>query len=1467
MDRVNLLILDECHHCTGNSNYARIMRDFYHALPVDARPKVLGLTASPLINLKINVSNDQLEDQLRGLERLVDARIISPEDIALKDVDVQMVQYEHDSINSYQPLPLLPDALNHARKKEFRRFHIIYDELGPFIVNLFCERLLATLERNAYESETEEEFCIALEYLRSVVAHCNDESNADLANSGRTSKVRALESLLLTLVCDCPDSVGIVFVKTRATAIALHHYIQHQADLEADKSEQAMHIGNGIGKDVDPTELAAYSDLERDSSLMPTACSPPRAVPDTSYDQFADAMDDEDFVEVAPSINLEHDLRHLAVHDNEPEVTAMDADDQFADADSEDDTTRCAVVQATNRRATMSDQALPYISDASDGGLEGLSEDMQPTKRPPNLCYKTLRSDILVRQQAKVLSSHNERAVDVGHEARIQRVINRLRQSEINILFATSVVEEGVDVRACSFIIAFDEIITTKSYVQMKGRARQLHSKFFAFQNSLPLRGKSVEDSHTLEMRLTNHMAQRTTRSLHVTRSSQKDSQGLTIATAWFQTKHAVLSISNAKSLLYRYMASVPFEAAVRSSRISLQAHMPLFDYESKRLILPAHISSLSHRIVSLPESYVGLCKRDMEMHLCFLACARLHELGLLNDRLLPICKDSAIKDVLKPIQPIKSLKDIPHNRVSCLGRKKRRIEPSKAVNNLVSQEVEVFVYPIIHTGNFFNAYRATLGSNHIDLAIVTLEPLDESVTAFAITSQHPQFKDVCLRFGAMRKSVLSRAELDATRQFFRIVYAARWKASNCYYRCRREADPVRLHRSRHYTIGCVDSYGNLLFKYMDSIIRDSGRNEEQRIDAVRQLSTENQLAVPRIWRPLYDLSARYIVYGPAGESASFRFPDRDEATNLLTYQDYFRVKKNVHLEASSPLFHAQQVWRFPRKSSTMLEKWNDGFAHKDATPDFHAYCHGLCSTKLPQCQFEEMPGLADSGLFLLSTFLPQLLYQFERLAMAFDFKTFCLEHLPVLGSVLRQLTIDDITLVLTAKSCAEPQSYEKLEWLGDAVLKLVHTDCVVKSRELKDIVHSLHEGQLDYVRSALGENKRFAEICKALSIDNFIMTASLSRGKWIPAPLELVPFAGDTLTGRKGSESNEKLYADVVEALLGLVYLKSGFQAALKVAQEMQATIPWIENDTSDHLKENQVENADLVRHIATLSGYWFDSCHHLAIQALTHPTVWDTESPSYQKLEWIGDAVLSLATRDWILRHFPDLEVGEMVAIESALVCNESLGFLSFEGDLVRHMRHNDSALPNRLDDYVFTVRVCEKGLWGSDPPKCIADILEAVLGAIHVHGGLAQSQKAALHILQPVLDLMSNQCSIIRESYFTRHPKSRVHELSGELVSIAVENESDFYSDAMRNHSVWTGDEWRQAQRGGHHFISSLRCGDVCLIAVVGRSGSIAINHAWALVLAVLNANLDVLDRLKAIRTKLQINHGEILRMATK
>lgn len=60
------------------------------------------------------------------------------------------------------------------------------------------------------------------------------------------------------------------------------------------------------------------------------------------------------------------------------------------------------------------------------------------------------------------------------------QVINSFKNNN-NILITTQVAEEGLDIPVCKYVIRMDKIDTLKSFVQSRGRARDLKSNFFYF--------------------------------------------------------------------------------------------------------------------------------------------------------------------------------------------------------------------------------------------------------------------------------------------------------------------------------------------------------------------------------------------------------------------------------------------------------------------------------------------------------------------------------------------------------------------------------------------------------------------------------------------------------------------------------------------------------------------------------------------------------------------------------------------------------------------------------------------------------------------------------------------------------------------------------------------------------------------------------------------------------------------------
>lgn len=79
------------------------------------------------------------------------------------------------------------------------------------------------------------------------------------------------------------------------------------------------------------------------------------------------------------------------------------------------------------------------------------------------------------------------------------QVLRKFRAHETNLLIATSIVEEGVDIPKCNLVVRFDLPTEYRSYVQSKGRARAPVSNYIMLADS--------ERTRTFEEDLTTYKA------------------------------------------------------------------------------------------------------------------------------------------------------------------------------------------------------------------------------------------------------------------------------------------------------------------------------------------------------------------------------------------------------------------------------------------------------------------------------------------------------------------------------------------------------------------------------------------------------------------------------------------------------------------------------------------------------------------------------------------------------------------------------------------------------------------------------------------------------------------------------------------------------------------------------------------------------------------------------------------------
>ena len=162
---------------------------------------------------------------------------------------------------------------------------------------------------------------------------------------------------------------------------------------------------------------------------------------------------------------------------------------------------------------------------------------------------------------------------------------------------------------------------------------------------------------------------------------------------------------------------------------------------------------------------------------------------------------------------------------------------------------------------------------------------------------------------------------------------------------------------------------------------------------------------------------------------------------------------------------------------------------------------------------------------------------------------------------------------------------------------------------------------------------------------------------------------------------------------------------------------------------------------------------------EALTHSSYANEHRDKHirhnERLEFLGDAVLSIVVADYIFKNCPNLPEGELTKLRSALVCEKALYKFGKQID---------------LGSYLFLSKG-EKNGGGADRPSIVSDAFEAVIAAIYLDGGIEPARK---HILRFVVPEVKNQNKKPFKDYKTTLQEI-VQKNPGEKIEYKLESES--------------------------------------------------------------------------------------------
>jgi ribonuclease-3 len=148
-------------------------------------------------------------------------------------------------------------------------------------------------------------------------------------------------------------------------------------------------------------------------------------------------------------------------------------------------------------------------------------------------------------------------------------------------------------------------------------------------------------------------------------------------------------------------------------------------------------------------------------------------------------------------------------------------------------------------------------------------------------------------------------------------------------------------------------------------------------------------------------------------------------------------------------------------------------------------------------------------------------------------------------------------------------------------------------------------------------------------------------------------------------------------------------------------------------------VSHQPVIEQAASVLGYRF-SRESLLTEALTHASVAGHRLQSNERMEFLGDAILGFVVCEYLFHTFPDLLEGELTKIKSAVVSRRVCAKISHQINLAEMLSLG-------------------KGMAGrpSLPNSVAAAVLESIIAAIYLDGGLEPARHFILQHMKPFID----------------------------------------------------------------------------------------------------------------------------------
>ncbi|KAJ3679169.1 hypothetical protein LUZ60_017180 [Juncus effusus] len=938
---------------------------------------------------------------------------------------------------------------------------------------------------------------------------------------------------------------------------------------------------------------------------------------------------------------------------------------------------------------------------------------------------------------------------------KMNAIVQRFCSGEVNLLVATSVAEEGLDIQTCCLVIRFDLPETITSFIQSRGRARMIKSKYiFLLEKDNQQHEKLIETYRSGENKMNNEIGKRT---------SSETFEPLEELTYKVESTGASISTGSSVSLLNRYCGNLPRD--IYFTPIPNYIYMDDLQGVICRIILPPNAAV--RQVDSEPCPSKDLAKRNA----CLIACERLHDLGALNEYLLPdvVSKKSGASSHLSTASNTtedENMREELHEmRVPEILKQSWPSDINN--NNKVTMHFYYIEFMPVPNDRDYRMFGLFLTSKlpdeaeelKVDLHLYHGRIVRTGLRHLGLMSFNPDQMKIAQQFQEMwLKAILDRSEFASERvSLGKLEALFRHEGSTFYLLL-----PVKQQNYGESHNKLLVDWDTMRLCLSSPVFGNDANNQLLRGDCANSddcLRLKNGVFKKR------DLVGS-LVYMP--HNGLFFFVDgilhEMDASSAIqssgTFNEYFKDKFNVQLlHPEQPLLKAKQLFNMRNLLHNRVQDKTDA---RKLEEHFVELPPEICCLKI-------LGFSKDIGSSL--SLLPSLMHRLENLLVAIELKHLMLSSYPQAS----QIPANSILEAITTEKCMERFSLERFEVLGDAFLKYTVGRHSFLSYE------SLDEGQLTRKRSSIVNNQNLYELAVQKKLQVFIRDQLFDPSQFFPlgrpcpniCSIETKSFIhsrkpnstpNSTPTYSEKPEKctgshhwlHRKTIADVIESLVGLFLVESGFRSAI-------AFLKWIGIETEFEIRdlkkacELSYGNLSVVElvNFEALEGIMKHEFKFkgLLMQALIHPSYNKHAGGCYQKLEFLGDAVLEYLITSYLYSSYPDLKPGQLTDLRSASVNNISLAHVAVRLALHKFLVKDSTSLSSAVGKFERYARLEESERDLVDEPACpkvLGDIVESCVGALLLDTSfnLPRVWDLMLSLLEPALAFSSLHINPVRE-----------------------------------------------------------------------------------------------------------------------